>query len=240
MSRVFDEVMGLGDFAESSRGSATSSKSGSQNEAKMLDETSGQGENQLIEEDSNCSRQEEKTDDGEGESSFPRLTSSSSDQHSSFNMGTSERGGGGSGEAAFDDALDGLPSYGPEEDDEDWHFALPMGTLEDVDVDKANAKVGQHRRENNSFQGDPFSKPGGEENEEQEREESRGSANTSHSSQDNTPENSRGKASCVVFMINEMYSSPMPFYQYVLRILHESYSVPPSIFPEPPKMGENL
>ncbi|XP_061598835.1 uncharacterized protein LOC133461871 isoform X3 [Cololabis saira] len=77
------------------------------------------------------------------------------DQQSSFNMGTSKGVCGGCGEAAFDDALDGLPSFGPEEDDEDWHFALPVGTLE------------------------------------QEGEESRGSANTSHSSQDNTPENSR-------------------------------------------------
>ncbi|KAM6912784.1 zinc finger MYM-type protein 4-like [Xenentodon cancila] len=195
MSRVFDEVMGLGDFADSSRGSATSSKSGGQNEAKTQDETLGQGENQLMEEDSNCSRQEEKVDEGEGESSFPRLTSSSSDQHSSFNMGTSKGVGGGSGEAAFDDALDGLPSFGPEEDDEDWHFALPVGTLEDVDVEKANAKARQLGRENNSSQGDPFpSKAGGggeEEEEEQEREESGGSANTSHSSQDNTAENSR-------------------------------------------------
>lgn len=192
MSRVFDEVMGLGDFAESSMGSATSSKSDSQNEAKMLDETSEQGENQLIEEDSNCSRQEQKTDEGEGESGFPRLTSSSSDQHSSFNMGTSERGG----EAAFDDALDGLPSYRPEEEDEDWHFALPMDTLEDVDVDKANAKVKKLGQDNISFQVDPLSsKPGWEEKEAQEREESGGSANTSHSSQDNTPDISRGKAS---------------------------------------------
>ncbi|XP_061598825.1 zinc finger MYM-type protein 4-like isoform X3 [Cololabis saira] len=195
MSRVFDEVMGLGDFADSSRGSATSSKSGGPCEAKMEEETLGQGETQPMEEDSNCSKPEEKVDEGEGESSFPRPTSSSSDQQSSFNMGTSKGVGGGCGEAAFDDALDGLPSFGAEEDDEDWHFALPVGTLEDVDVEKAKAKrLGQ---ENSSSQGDPFPpKSGGgkedeEEEEEQEGEESHGSANTSHSSQDNTPENSR-------------------------------------------------
>ncbi|XP_041828802.1 zinc finger MYM-type protein 4-like isoform X2 [Melanotaenia boesemani] len=192
MSRVFDEVMGLGDFADSSRGSVASSKSGGQNDAKGLDETSAQGENQPVEEDSNCSRREEKVDEGVGESSVAPLSSSSSKQHSGFNLGASQGGGGGSGGAAFDDALDGLPSYGQEEDDEDWHFALPMGSLEDVDVGKAHAKISQLGQENNASRGDPFArKPGEEEEEEQDKEGSGGSANTSHSSQDNTPDDSR-------------------------------------------------
>ncbi len=192
---MFDEVMGLGDFADSSRGSATSSRSGGQDETKGVDETSGQGEHQPVEEeDSNSSRQEEKMDEGMGESSFPRISSPSSHRHSSFTMGTNEGGGGGgSGGAAFDDALDGLPSYGPEEeDDEDWHFALPMGTLEDVHVGKGNRKRSQQGVGNNVPRGDPFACQPREEEEEQEREGSSGSANTSHSSQDHTPDNSRG------------------------------------------------
>ncbi|XP_023287336.1 zinc finger MYM-type protein 4-like [Seriola lalandi dorsalis] len=192
LSRVFDEVMGLGDFAESSRGSATSSRSGGQEETKGVDETSGQEEHQQVEEeDSNGSRQEEKMDEGVGESSFPRISSPSSDRPSSFNMRTNEGGGGGSGGAAFDDALDGLPMYGPEEEDEDWHFALPMGTLEDVDVSKANRKRSQPEEGNNAGRADRFAhEPRGVE-EEREREDSVGSANTSHSSQDHTPDNSR-------------------------------------------------
>ncbi|XP_042356199.1 zinc finger MYM-type protein 4-like isoform X3 [Plectropomus leopardus] len=187
LSRVFDEVMGLGEFADSSRGSASSSRSGGQDETKGVDETSGQGEHQQAEEeDSNGSRQEEKMDEGMGESSFPPISSPPSVRRSSFSMGTTEGGGGGgSGGAAFDDALDGLPSYGPEEeDDEDWHFALPMGTLEDVNVSKTNRKTGQQGVGNNVTRGESFAQ-------EEEREASSGSANTSHSSQDHTPDNSR-------------------------------------------------
>uniref|UniRef100_A0A3P8RPA7 TRASH domain-containing protein n=1 Tax=Amphiprion percula TaxID=161767 RepID=A0A3P8RPA7_AMPPE len=185
--------MGLGEFADSSLGSATSSKSGGQDDPKEVDETSGQGEEQqpAEEEDSNSSRLEEKVDEGVGDSSFPRIASSSSEKPSSFNMGTNEVGGGGSGGAAFDDALDGLPSYGQEEEEEDWHFALPMGTLEDVDVSKANRKISQPGQENSVVRGDSFAPEPREEEEEEEQERagSRASANTSHSSQDHTPDN---------------------------------------------------
>ncbi|XP_047200738.1 zinc finger MYM-type protein 4 isoform X4 [Girardinichthys multiradiatus] len=183
MSRMFDEVMGLGEFADSSRGSVASSKSGGQVEPKGLDETLEQGETQPLQEDSNSSRQEKKTNEETGETSFAPLILSSSGKPSSFDMVRSERGGGGSGGAAFDDALDGLPSYGPEEEDEDWHYALPMGSLEDVDVGKAS-KISQLGREESASRGNPFpQKPGAEE--EQENEGSTESANTSHSSQDN-------------------------------------------------------
>lgn len=189
---MFDEVMGLGDFAESSRGSATSSRSGGQDDTKGADEASGQEENQQVEEeDSSGSRQEEKMDEGAGESSFPRISSPSSGRPSSFSMRTNEGGGGGSGGAAFDNALDGLPMYGPEEEDEDWHFALPVGSLEDVNVNKAKGKRIQ-TEEGNTNQGDPFAGEAQGEEEEQEREGSVGSDNTSHSSQDPTPDNSRG------------------------------------------------
>ncbi|XP_014851193.1 PREDICTED: zinc finger MYM-type protein 4-like isoform X2 [Poecilia mexicana] len=191
MSRMFDEVMGLGEFADSSRGSVGSSKSGGQPESKGLDETLEQGESQPLEEDSNSSRQEKKTDEGTGETSFPPLTSTSSEKPSSFNMVRSERGGGGSGGAAFDDALDGLPSYGPEEEDEeDWHYALPMGSLEDVDVGKASkiSQLGQ----NSASQSNPFDQKPEAEEEEQENERSTESANTSHSYQDNTLEHDKG------------------------------------------------
>ncbi|XP_019204284.1 bone sialoprotein 2 isoform X3 [Oreochromis niloticus] len=199
MSRVFDEVMGLGDFADSSRGSNASSKSGEQDETKGVDQTSGQEEQQPMEEEeeveeenSNCSKKEEKIDKGAGESSLPRIASPTSDPQDSFKMGSSDGGGGrgGSGAAAFDDALDGLPSFGQEEDDEDWHFALPMGTLEDVDVDKAGRKSSQQANSeapSNTFGSEP--KVGEEEEEEEEQEEragSTGSANTFHSSQDNS------------------------------------------------------
>ncbi|XP_033497990.1 zinc finger MYM-type protein 4-like isoform X3 [Epinephelus lanceolatus] len=187
LSRVFDEVMGLGEFADSSRGSASSTRSGGQDETKGVDETSGQGENQPVEEeDSNGSRQEEKMDEEIGESSLPPISSPASVRRSSFTMSTTEGGGGGgSGGAAFDDALDGLPSYGPEEEEEeDWHFALPMGTLEDVSVGKTKGKTGLPGAGNNTTRGEPFPQ-------EEEREASSGSANTSHSSQDHTPENSR-------------------------------------------------
>uniref|UniRef100_UPI003AAE8806 zinc finger MYM-type protein 4 n=1 Tax=Centroberyx gerrardi TaxID=166262 RepID=UPI003AAE8806 len=196
LSRVFDEVMGLGEFADSSRGSATSSRSSVQEETKGAEENSGQEEQQPAgEEDSNGSRrEEERMDEGAGESSFPRLASPSPDRHSPFTMGTSGGGGGGSGGAAFDDALDGLPLYGAEEEDEDWHFALPMGTLEDVDVDKANRKRSRPNDGNTETRDDPFAGEPREEEErdkEGEREGSSGSANTSHSSQDHSPENSQ-------------------------------------------------
>lgn len=192
--------MGLGDFADSSRGSVTSSKSGGQDETKGVDETSEQGVNQPVEEDSNGSRQEEKTDEGAGESPPPRISSPSAQRHSSF-MATNE--GGGSGGAAFDDALDGIPSSGPEEDDEDWHFALPMDSLEDVDVSKTNRKPNQSGEENRGIQSDPFTHE--PEEEDREREGSSGSANTSHSSQDHTPDNSPGKAEYMCSM-EKVYS----------------------------------
>ncbi|XP_047466994.1 zinc finger MYM-type protein 4-like isoform X2 [Mugil cephalus] len=196
LSRVFDEVMGLGDFADSSRGSATSSKSG-QDEAKEADETSGQEQGRPIEEEeSNGSRQEEKMDEGVEEQTFPCVASPSPDRSSlpsSFKMGKNEAGGGGSGGAAFDDALDGLPSYGPEEEDEDWHFALPMGTLEEAGVNKANQKRAQSGQVNSTAPSDAFVGESREEDEEEEQERagSSPSPNTSHSSQDHTPDNSQ-------------------------------------------------
>lgn len=187
---MFDEVMGLGEFADSSRGSVASSKSGGQTEFKGPEETIGQGENQQVEEDSNLSRQEKKTE-GTEETGLPPIAASSS-KKPSFNIVRSERGGGGSGGAAFDDALDGLPSYGPEEEDEDWHYALPMGSLEDVDVGKASkiSKVGQ---ENSASGFAPLAGKAVAEEEDQQNDGSAESANTSHSSQDHTQDNSRGK-----------------------------------------------
>ncbi|XP_024128053.1 zinc finger MYM-type protein 4 isoform X3 [Oryzias melastigma] len=198
MSRMFDEVMGLGEFADSSSGSVSSSKSGGQNEQKELDETSGQDQNPLMEEDSTCSKPEEEKVEEEMEeevedSSISNLAapSSSSNKLSPFKMVTSKSGSGGSGGAASDDALDGLPAFEPEdEDEEDWHYALPLGTVEDAD--KANSKTSQRAQENTSTSKDSTpQKPGEDEEAEREREASQGSANTSHSSQDNTPDNGR-------------------------------------------------
>ncbi|XP_061699448.1 zinc finger MYM-type protein 4-like isoform X2 [Syngnathoides biaculeatus] len=192
-SRVFDQVMGLGDFADSSQGSNTSSKSGGLEETRAMDEISGQGEQQPEEDSSNSSsRQEEKLGERTEESSS-RLTSLVADQRHSFTLGPCEGGGGGgSGEAAFDDALDGLPSFGPEEDDEDWHFALPPETLQDVDCDKVLCKNNQSSEEHIKIQEGPSPlDPSEEVEEEQEREATSGSANTFHSSKVNTPESSQ-------------------------------------------------
>ncbi|XP_077394442.1 zinc finger MYM-type protein 4-like isoform X2 [Festucalex cinctus] len=194
-SRVFDQVMGLGDFADSSQGSNTSSKSGGHEETKAVDEISGQEEHQHPDEDSsNSCRQEEKMVEGVEESSSSRIASPVTEQRSSFTMGPSE--GGGSGEAAFDDALDGLPSFGPEEEeeeeDEDWHFALPTDSPQDVDCDKAKCKNSQSREAHNDIDEEPSPlEPSEEVEEEREREATSGSANTSHSSKDNTPESSQ-------------------------------------------------
>ena len=179
--------MGLGDFADSSRGSATSSKSGGQDETKGAEKISEEHQ-PVEEEDSNSSRQEEKMDEGMGDPSFPRISSTSSDRHTLFTMGTSEggRGAGRRGGAAFDDALDGL------EDDEDWHYALPMDSMEDANIGDGNRKRNQPRVGTNLTRGSSFAhQPRGEEEEEQDREGSSGSANTSHSSQ---TDNSQGKS----------------------------------------------
>ncbi|XP_061751745.1 zinc finger MYM-type protein 4 isoform X1 [Nerophis ophidion] len=176
LSRVFDEVMGLGDFADSSRGSNTSSKSGGQEEAKAVDEVS---------------RQEEQPPEQDSSNSSSRQDEKMNEQRSPFTIQPSE--GGGSGEAAFDDALDGLPSFGPEEEEEeeeeDWHFSLPTETLEDVDNNKAKLKNNETREESNQVQED--SSPPKPRKEALEKEATSSSANTSHSSKDNTPESSR-------------------------------------------------
>ncbi|XP_033967038.1 zinc finger MYM-type protein 4-like isoform X1 [Pseudochaenichthys georgianus] len=185
LSRVFDEVMGLGHFADSSRGSATSSRSEGQDETKEVDTTSAQVEQQPVEEeDSNGSRQEEKMEEGAEESSLPCITSPSAVPGSSFTMGTKEVGG--SGGAAVDDAQDGLPACGPGEEEEDWDFALPSDSLGDVNVVKDKKKMAPEV-EINATQRKPFP-PQPREVEDVSTE----SANTSHSSQDHTPENSHG------------------------------------------------
>ncbi|XP_063764938.1 zinc finger MYM-type protein 4 isoform X8 [Eleginops maclovinus] len=183
LSRVFDEVMGLGNFVDSSRGSATSSRSEGQEETKGVEESSAQVEQQPVEEeDSNGSRQEEKMEEGAEESSLQRSSSPSSVPGSSFTMGTKEGGG-----AASDDAQDGLPAFG-EEEDEDWHFALPMGSLKDVNMAKEKRKMARPEVENNTSQREPFPP---QPREPEVDEVSTESANTSHSSQEPTPENSR-------------------------------------------------
>ncbi|XP_034531021.1 zinc finger MYM-type protein 4-like isoform X2 [Notolabrus celidotus] len=186
LSRVFDEVMGLGEFADSSGGSASSSRSGGQDETKGEDETSQAEEHQQVEEeDSNGSRQGEKTKETSGESSFPRISTPS--------IRTNEGGGGGSGGAALDNAVDGLPSFEPDEEDEDWHFSLPTDSQDEANSAKANRKERQTRSTKKESGDNLFTPPPREEEEEgeQDREGSSGSANTSHSSQDPTDENSR-------------------------------------------------
>uniref|UniRef100_A0A087Y5A1 TRASH domain-containing protein n=1 Tax=Poecilia formosa TaxID=48698 RepID=A0A087Y5A1_POEFO len=65
-----------------------------------------------------------------------------------------------------------------------------MGSLEDVDVGKAS-KISQLGQENSASQSNPFDQKPEAEEEEQENERSTESANTSHSSQDNTLEHDK-------------------------------------------------
>ncbi|XP_056867750.1 zinc finger MYM-type protein 4-like isoform X2 [Takifugu flavidus] len=187
LSRVFDEVMGLGPYADSSRGSVTSSKSGDQEEATGIDKSPGQVNPLQPEDESNGSRQEEKMEEGSGEVLLPHTSPPSSDQPSLFIMrandgeGTGRRGG-----AAFDDAVDGM------EDDEDWHFALPSGTLDDARADDANGKKRQPGLERSSNQENCFaSRSRKDQEDEQEKERSSESPDTSHSSQGHSPDNSQ-------------------------------------------------
>lgn len=187
--------MGLGQFADSSRGSVTSSKSGDQDETTRIEKSSGQEnpqqaaeEQEPQEEESNGSRQEEKMEEGTGEPPLPPTSPTSSEQHSFFTMRTNDgEGTGRSGGAAFDDAVDGM------EDDEDWHFALPVGTLDEVCVDEADDKKRQSGQQRSSNQENSFADQSTEgQEDEQERERSSESPDTSHSSQGHTPDNSQG------------------------------------------------
>ncbi|XP_072314407.1 zinc finger MYM-type protein 4-like [Eucyclogobius newberryi] len=133
MSRMFDEVMGLGDFADSSRGSGSSSKSG-QDESKVVEK-----EQQLGEQDSNCSRREEKMDEDVDESSPPIAPLSSNPP---FTAGANAESGG----AALDNAMDAPPPPGVEEDDDDWDFNFPL---------KSNqSKEGKSESQSETFPGD--------------------------------------------------------------------------------------
>lgn len=198
LSRVFDEVMGLGDFADSSRGSAASSRSGGQEETKGEEKSSDQAAPQEVEENSSIGRPEEKADEETGEPSLPHVSPPSPAKLSPLTVGAKqdeEEGGGAAGPggeagpgpiggAASDDAMDGL------EEDEDWHFALPM-SLEEEEASKKTTESGE---ENVSTQDSSSAEQAKKTEEELDKDESNASTSTCHSSQDNTPENSRGKA----------------------------------------------
>lgn len=178
--------MGLGPFADSSRGSVSSSKSGDQDEATGMDKSSEQvNPQEEEEEESNDSRAEEKMEEETGELPLPRVSTTSSDQHSMFTMRSSDgEGAERRGGAAFDDAVDGM------EDDEDWHFALPVDTLDQVVVDGKKRQPGQEKTSNQENSLPNQSQE--DQEEEQERERSSESPDTSHSSQGHTPDNSQG------------------------------------------------
>ncbi|XP_056281599.1 zinc finger MYM-type protein 4-like isoform X2 [Pseudoliparis swirei] len=184
LSRVFDKVMGLGDFADASRGSASSSRSGGQDETTGADKTSGAGEHQPVkEEEPNGGSKVEKTDKPMGESSIPHSSSPSTVPPSSVTVGTNERGG--SGGAACDDTLDSLPVFGPEkeekveqEDDddddveaikEDCEFDNRLAPV--LDGDEIPKKAVQARVGNNATPDKPSALQPREEEEEQEEEE---------------------------------------------------------------------
>lgn len=182
--------MGLGPYADSSRGSVTSSKSGDQDETTGIDKSPGQVNALQPEEESNGSRQEEKMDEGSGEALLPHTSPPSSDQTSLFIMRANEgEGTGRCGGAAFDDAVDGM------EDDEDWRFALPSGTLDNARAGDANGKKRQPGLERSSNPENCFdsrSRKDQEDEQEKEQERSSESPDTSHSSQGHSPDNSQG------------------------------------------------
>lgn len=133
MSRIFDEVMGLGDFADSSRGSGSSSKSG-QDESKV-----GEKGQPLGEEDSNCSKREEKMEEDVDEL-FPTIASFSSEP--SFTAAASA----GSGGAALDNAMDAPPPCGVDDDEDDWDFTFPLKNTQ--------SKGGKSETQSETFAGD--------------------------------------------------------------------------------------
>ncbi|XP_056152313.1 zinc finger MYM-type protein 4-like [Lampris incognitus] len=196
LSRVFDEVMGLGEFADSSRGSATSSRSSGHEESKVVEEGSSQEQPKQGEENGDGNREDERMAEPEGETNFPCLESPSPDEGSPFLMGTSEDRREESGGAEFDEGLEGLPVYGAEEEeDEDWHFALPMGTLEDADADNSEKRSTQLEDKNTSTN-KPLASTQREEEREKDGEkggDGNGSTSVSNSSQDHASENCQGR-----------------------------------------------
>ncbi|KAM9777908.1 zinc finger MYM-type protein 4-like [Neosynchiropus ocellatus] len=170
MSRMFDEVMGLGEFADSSRSSTSLSKTGDQNVA-VADKTPGPADDE-----SSDSRQEDRWDEGDEDLSCPRTPPA--DRPSLLTRSAKD---GDTGSAAFDNAIDGLPTFVPE-DDEEWNFSLPIGSLEDTD----NLRMKQSREGN-----DEMSLKKNENEGQRGRSGTAGSADTS---KEHTPENSRDSA----------------------------------------------
>lgn len=187
--------MGLGDFADSSTGSGTSSKSrGPDDDTKEVDKNPPQEEHMTMgkdkEENRKGSRTEEKMDEELDEMSPPRISSTSSERGPLFTMGLRKRTGPGrSGAAAFDDAVDGM------DDDEDWDFPLPVGSTEGNLTGGKRAKSGVG---GNSPRGKPFGRrtrrDEDEEEEEEMTQEREGSSesSTSNSSQELTPDSRQG------------------------------------------------
>ncbi|XP_053700964.1 zinc finger MYM-type protein 4-like [Synchiropus splendidus] len=167
MSRMFDEVMGLGEFADSSRSSTSLSKTGDQNVA-AADKTPGPADDE-----SNDSRQEDRWDDGGEDLSFPQA--SPTDRASLLTRSAKD--------AAFDDAIDGLPTFVPE-DDEEWNFSLPIGSLEDTD----NLKMKQ------SCVGNDEMKKQRLDDEDEGQRGRNGTNGSADASKEHTPEDSRDSA----------------------------------------------
>lgn len=185
--------MGLGDFADSSTGSGTSSKSrGPEDNVQKEDENPPQAEQVTMDKDEEVNRKsstvEEKMDEGLDELSPPHISSTSSGRQSSFTMGTKKsEGPGRSGEAACDDAVDGM------EEDEDWDSSLPVGSKDvhlmggkgqksGVEGNSPRRKSLRHRTRRDKEE---------EEGMTQEREDSSESS-TSHSSEELTPDSRQG------------------------------------------------
>lgn len=187
--------MGLGDFADCSTGSGTSSKSrGPEDDAKEADKNLLQEEHSTMGKDEEENRKgscpEEKMEEDFDEPSPLRVSSTSSEQKSSFAAGSKKGEVPGRGdEAAFDDAVDGM------EDDEDWDFSLPVGSTEGNLMGGKKPKsgvVGELPR--GKAIGNQTRREEDEEEEEEVTQEKEGSteSSTSHSSQEHTPDSRQG------------------------------------------------
>lgn len=186
--------MGLGDFADSSTGSGTSSKSrGAEANAKEGVENLPQTEQVTVDEGINrkSSTQEEKMDEGLAKLSSPQISSTSS------TLETKKR----SVEAACDAAVDGM------ENDEDQDFSLPIGSTNSQlmagkrprSVVEANPprRKSLRRRTRTKAAEEAAAAAAAEEEEEEEQmmtqeRESSSESSTSHSSQELTPDSRQG------------------------------------------------
>lgn len=184
--------MGLGDFADSSMGPGTSSKSrGAEDDAKVGDENLPQAEQVTMGEEVNrkSSTLEEKMD--ESLDKPPQISSTSSERQSSSTTETKKsEGPGRSRDAACDDAVDGMGN------NEDWDLSLPMRSSDSQLMagkgPKSGVEANLPRRKSLRL----HSRTSREEKEMPQEIEGSTESSTSHSSQELTLDSRQGLNLC--------------------------------------------